>query len=409
MKATLVHRSGSRKGHKDRVREETTKLGRKPDNDIVFDENVVSSYHAEIRQCRGSFSLIDLGSTNGTFVNGDRVEKIRLKDRDRVEIGKGGPVFEFHADEGHTDRGPHIIPVSGAWVDQEVIDLGSESVTIGRGQENDVVVGRTHGSVVSSRHAEIWIVDDSCEMEDLDSANGLFVNKQQVRRTHLYDGDRVELGVGGPVFEFRWREHTRHARGKADKGILRRIERADRGGPAGDQTRMLLKVARKYHRRHRRPYIVISIVVLLVAAAAFSTSVWLFRRAERMNMMSKFYEAKRLEADLLAKPKAGEQEKQGLREKRRKLEDEYDKYLEKVGWYTGKTQQQRAVMKMAYPGGILRHGDGLCGELKKNLQAAQRHTAGSLREDFVDDQPTTCGTRPAAGVSLHRIPGKHLQ
>jgi membrane-bound lytic murein transglycosylase D len=347
MRATLVHHSGSREGRKDRIREETTKLGRKPDNDIVFDENVVSSYHAEIRQSHGSFSLLDLGSTNGTFVNGESVEKIRLNHRDRVEIGKGGPVFEFRTDEGHTDRGPCIIPVSGAWENKEIINLDSDIIALGRGQGNDIVVGRTHSSVVSSRHAEIRIVDDSCEIEDLDSANGLFVNERQVRRTHLYDGDRVELGSGGPVFEFRWHEYARHERGKADKGMLRKIERAAKGGPAGDQTKMFLKVARKYHRHHRRPYVVISLVVLVIAAAAFSAAVFYFRRAERLNMMNNFYEVRRLEADLLSKPKASEQEKQGLRAKRRKLEDEYDKYLEKVGWYVGKSQQQRAVMKMA--------------------------------------------------------------
>jgi soluble lytic murein transglycosylase-like protein len=66
-----------------------------------------------------------------------------------------------------------------------------------------------------------------------------------------------------------------------------------------------------------------------------------------MSMMTKFYEARQLRADLVAKASASDEEKSGLRARRRRLEEEYDKYLEKVGWYAGKTAQQRAVLKMA--------------------------------------------------------------
>ncbi len=349
MKATLTHHSGSRDGRRDRIQGEMVRLGRKPDNDIVFEEKVVSSYHAEIRQHRDSFFLFDLDSTNGTFVNGEKVGKTRLRDGDRVEIGEGGPIFEFHTGEEHTRRGPRIVPMSGAWEEMDPIELEFGAVTLGRGQENDIVVGRTHNSVVSSRHAEIRILADSCEIEDLDSSNGLFVNGRRVRRRTLSDGDRVELGKGGPVFQLRWREQERGRSHKEVKGDdeLRKIERGARGGPMGDRTRVLLNVAHQYYKRHRRPYVIASLIVFALALAALGGAVFYFRRAERLNTMNTFYEARRLEAKLLANPSASNEEKRDLRNRRRKLEEEYDKYLEKIGWYRGKTGTQRAIMRMA--------------------------------------------------------------
>ncbi len=63
------------------------RMGRDPDSDVVVDDLLVSRRHAELRRVDGSFEVADLGSHNGTFVNGNRVERAVLAERDVVMIG----------------------------------------------------------------------------------------------------------------------------------------------------------------------------------------------------------------------------------------------------------------------------------------------------------------------------------
>jgi len=62
-------------------------VGRDPKNDIVLDDRRVSRRHAEVRLRLGRYTLYDLQSTNGTFVNGRRIAEIVLSDEDRITIG----------------------------------------------------------------------------------------------------------------------------------------------------------------------------------------------------------------------------------------------------------------------------------------------------------------------------------
>src|SRR5437763_6215900 len=75
-----------------------TSIGRAPENDIVLpdEEKVISRYHATIHYESGSYSLSDNGSSNGTFVNGQQLEKKSprmLHDGDRDGIGDYEIVF----------------------------------------------------------------------------------------------------------------------------------------------------------------------------------------------------------------------------------------------------------------------------------------------------------------------------
>lgn len=64
-----------------------TSIGRTPDADVFIDDEGVSRRHAKIAYDSGSVRLIDLGSTNGTFANGQKVDTRLLKDGDRIQIG----------------------------------------------------------------------------------------------------------------------------------------------------------------------------------------------------------------------------------------------------------------------------------------------------------------------------------
>jgi pSer/pThr/pTyr-binding forkhead associated (FHA) protein len=62
-------------------------IGRSSDLDMVLVEEMVSRRHAHIKMRAGVISIEDLGSTNGTFVNGEKVQRAQLKEGDRVLIG----------------------------------------------------------------------------------------------------------------------------------------------------------------------------------------------------------------------------------------------------------------------------------------------------------------------------------
>jgi len=66
--------------------EGTLTIGRDSKSDIVIDNAGVSSLHATIEKKAGSFILTDNDSTNGVFVNGDRIEQQTLKYRDEIQI-----------------------------------------------------------------------------------------------------------------------------------------------------------------------------------------------------------------------------------------------------------------------------------------------------------------------------------
>jgi hypothetical protein len=62
-------------------------IGRSSDLDMVLVEDMVSRKHAKISTVGNQITIADMGSTNGTFVNGEKVKKMRLKEGDRILIG----------------------------------------------------------------------------------------------------------------------------------------------------------------------------------------------------------------------------------------------------------------------------------------------------------------------------------
>lgn len=72
-------------------------IGRANDNDIVLDSQGVSGHHAVIERERGSFVLIDKGSANGVFVNGQRIERHTLAYWEEIQIYNYAIKFMQHA------------------------------------------------------------------------------------------------------------------------------------------------------------------------------------------------------------------------------------------------------------------------------------------------------------------------
>ena len=92
--ARLLIRGGPDDGRRIHITGNISTMGRAQINDIVVEESWVSRQHAIIRRQHNGYWIEDLGSQNGTFVNGERVtdEGRRLRDSDRIELGSGGTV-----------------------------------------------------------------------------------------------------------------------------------------------------------------------------------------------------------------------------------------------------------------------------------------------------------------------------
>ncbi len=84
----LVVERGPRAGMTWVVKEGATTVGRHPDSDIFLDDITVSRHHCRFRSEGDVFTVEDSGSTNGTYVNGERVDQSALQPGDEVIIGK---------------------------------------------------------------------------------------------------------------------------------------------------------------------------------------------------------------------------------------------------------------------------------------------------------------------------------
>jgi len=91
--ALLVVKRGPNAGSRFLLDKEVVTAGRHPESDIFLDDITVSRRHAEIRRGANAFTVHDVGSLNGTYLNRERVEDGELVAGDELQIGKFKLVF----------------------------------------------------------------------------------------------------------------------------------------------------------------------------------------------------------------------------------------------------------------------------------------------------------------------------
>ena len=97
--ALLVVQKGPGAGSRFLLDQDVVNAGRHPESEIFLDDVTVSRRHAVFDRTGDQFTVSDVGSLNGTYVNRDRIEKVQLTDGDEVQIGKYRLVF-FAGHEG---------------------------------------------------------------------------------------------------------------------------------------------------------------------------------------------------------------------------------------------------------------------------------------------------------------------
>jgi pSer/pThr/pTyr-binding forkhead associated (FHA) protein len=177
------------------------RLGRAEDNEVVLSDIGVSRRHARIVVAGGDVRVDDLGSGNGTFYRGMRVESQALEDGDELVVDPF--VLQLRIRTGE-------IPVESDEVTQlgvpalarveirapeiegaQTVPMGPTGLTIGRSETRDVVL---RDPASSRHHCSIVSRDGTWLLQDAGSANGVFLNGIRVREAPLVHGDRVRIG-----------------------------------------------------------------------------------------------------------------------------------------------------------------------------------------------------------------------
>lgn len=168
-------------------------VGRSRQCDIVIPSENVSRRHARIYTTSGGLAIEDLQSANGVFVNGRRIDMAtELTDDATVRLGD----FHLHVHGGRksAEEGPIFLRLVGlsAAISEQVFEINQTTTLIGRGRDCGLVLV---DQSISRVHARLMVrPDGSVLIEDVGSANGVFVGNQRVKVWQLKGGDRLKLG-----------------------------------------------------------------------------------------------------------------------------------------------------------------------------------------------------------------------
>ncbi len=104
--AMLIGMSEGIKGTAFEVKDGKTTIGRNANNILVFDNDTISGRHCAIEKNGKVFTLIDMGSTNGTRLNSQNITEMKLRIKDLIQIGSMEFMFDAEDDEVATSFGP---------------------------------------------------------------------------------------------------------------------------------------------------------------------------------------------------------------------------------------------------------------------------------------------------------------
>jgi pSer/pThr/pTyr-binding forkhead associated (FHA) protein len=159
-------------------------LGRATSNHLALTgETSISTRHAAICQEQNTYFIKDYQSTNGTRVNGTRIQQQNLHDGDQVQLGKWSGIFlcEHVASAGYSirfltgERAGEVIPVK-------------EKLSIGRDASNLVSIA---DSKISNQHAAVFWSQGHYWLEDLKSSAGTRLDGVNITRVPLRHGQEI--------------------------------------------------------------------------------------------------------------------------------------------------------------------------------------------------------------------------
>jgi pSer/pThr/pTyr-binding forkhead associated (FHA) protein len=199
-------------------------IGRLAQNDIVIDNLSVSRMHASISKSKDGYTLTDLGSKNGTYVNGQLVETALLKDDDRITIGKYEIIFQIPQDPDscsqdmdqtviipnyHTDASKESMPVESCGPAQDIprlyrqsdnreYELNERRTTIGKGKDADI---RLKGLFAPRIRVEIAQKGNNYVLQRVSGSKKVRINGEEIDEKVLEEEDLIAIGTEEFVFK----------------------------------------------------------------------------------------------------------------------------------------------------------------------------------------------------------------
>lgn len=205
-------------------------IGRATTNDIPLSDGRISRMHARLECSRNTCTLVDMGSSNGTFVNGQRVEQALLQPGDVISLG--GLRLRYDLAPAIEELGLTVIDREADLdkaLDQEVLPfainetsqprlvvmtpqrtwevaLGDvDALSIGRVDSNQIVLEHAK---VSRQHAEVQRKGNLFILRDLGSTNGTWHGDTRLEQLILQDGDEFKIGEATLVFKSGFEEEA---------------------------------------------------------------------------------------------------------------------------------------------------------------------------------------------------------
>ena len=181
-------------------------VGRAPGNELVLENAALSRHHFELERRSGGWRLRDLASTNGVFVNGDKVQlSSPVQDGDVIAVGKFSLVVAFDEGDQSAHAGdPTCDPVHQGYMDVRFLDapprvilLNRDSLHVGRHPSCEL---RLEGWRVPSRLALIARGQGGFNLVNLAGRAVYHNSKPLSLRTRLREGDRIELATALATF-----------------------------------------------------------------------------------------------------------------------------------------------------------------------------------------------------------------
>jgi len=205
----LIVRRGPDRGAIYQLEDEQITVGRGNKNTIIIRDNEISREHLLLVRTDKGYELHDLGSSNGTFINGLRVEDawllesqciIELGDSVTLEFRPGDPYSEAHAQAqpAQPAKGAQlsylVVLRTGSQTEPAVYPLDRATMVVGRSTECDIVIVEPE---MSREHFFIALTDRGYHIQDKDSTNGTILNGEKLVHQEvqlLKPGDVIQVG-----------------------------------------------------------------------------------------------------------------------------------------------------------------------------------------------------------------------
>ena len=228
-KLTLLHPNGPEQEYL--LAKANVSLGRANTNDIILNDVRISRSHARL-ECDAArvYPCTDMGSSNGTRVNGVRVERAILKPGDTLSLGS--QQLKYQVEDPSVDLGMTMIDTQvqlDQTINQEflpveinetshpnlVVFTSDKTWRIDLDDLDQAMIGRDESCAVSieapnvsRKHAEVQRKGDAFVLQDLGSANGTVVRGQKVQQHILSDGDVFRIGPAQIIFKSGFQEQA---------------------------------------------------------------------------------------------------------------------------------------------------------------------------------------------------------